>query len=104
MIVLAIQLLAKAKEGCRTNRRFALNLIGQDQAHDVTSDPLLNIRKQSGIFKSGGRVSAFAFSGKCNASVKLGNRGILFNNKKHEPTRKNFMGNDFYWRNSLFIP
>jgi len=26
-----------------------------------------------------------------NASVKLGNRGILFNNKKHEPTRKNCM-------------
>jgi len=42
------------------------------------------------------------FSG--NASVKLGNRGILFNNKKHEPTRKNFMGNGFYWGNSLFTP
>jgi len=40
----------------------------------------------------------------CNASVKLGNRGILFNNKKHEPTRKNFMGNGFYWGNSLFTP
>ena len=29
------------------------------------------------------------FSG--NGSVKLGNRGILFNNEKHETTRKNFM-------------
>ena len=39
-----------------------------------------------------------------NASVKLGNRGILFNNKKHEPTRKNFMGNGFYWGEFVVHP